>query len=146
MKFKGFIDILKPRELVVKLFQDPDNLGEWQDGFQKIEHVSGEKGAKGSVSMLYYVINNRPLELKETIVENNLPDTFEAFYEHKHMDNTMKCSFSELSDSSTRYNYEFEYTRFSGFMPKMMSIFFPGMFKKQGEKWMKQFKRFVESM
>ncbi len=146
MKFQGYIDIQKPRELVVKLFQDPDNLGEWQDGFQKIEHVSGEKGAKGSVSMLYYVMNNRPLELKETIVENNLPDAFEAFYEHKHMDNTMKCSFSELSDSSTRYSYEFEYTRFGGFMPKMMSIFFPGMFKKQGEKWMRQFKEFVEAM
>ncbi len=145
MKFSGHIDIEKPRELVVELFQDPDNLAKWQDGFQKIEHISGEKGARGSVSMLYYVMNKRPLELKETILNNNLPDSFEAFYEHIHMDNTMRCSFIELSEKSTRYSYEFEYTRFSGFMPKMMALFFPGMFKKQGEKWISQFKKFVES-
>ncbi len=146
MKYQGYIDIAKPRELVVELFKDPNSLAKWQDGFQKIEHISGEKGEKGSVSNLYYLMNNRPLELKETIIENNLPETFEAFYEHKHMDNTMKCSFSELSPNSTRYTYEFEYTRVSGLIPKMLFIFFPGMFKKQGEKWMKQFKEFVESV
>ncbi len=145
MKFQGYIDIQKPRDLVVKLFQDPNHLAKWQDGFQKIKHISGEKGAKGSVSMLYYVMNKRPLELKETIIENNLPDSFEAFYEHTHMDNTMKCTFAELSDGSTRYSYEFEYTRFSGVMPKLMAKFFPGMFKKQGEKWNRQFKEFVEN-
>lgn len=29
-------------------------------------------------------------------------------------------------------------------MPKLMAILFPGIFKKQGEKWMRQFKEFAE--
>ena len=61
------------------------------------------------------------------------------------MDNTMKCRFVPLDDNKTRYEYEFEYTRISWVMPKLMAIIFPGMFRKQGEKWMRQFKAFAET-
>lgn len=144
MKFKGFVDIDQPREKVVELFKDPKNLKEYQDGFVKKELVSGEEGQDGAVSKLYYKYGNRDMELEETITANRLPDTFEAFYHHEHMDNTMKCRFVALNDSQTRYEYEFEYTRINWFMPKLMAILFPGMYRKQGEKWMRQFKEFAE--
>lgn len=32
----------------------------------------------------------------------------------------------------------------NGIMPKLMAKLFPGMFKKQSQKWMDQFKEFVE--
>ncbi|NND31837.1 MAG: hypothetical protein HKN76_04545 [Saprospiraceae bacterium] len=57
----------------------------------------------------------------------------------------MKCKFTEINDNRTRYDYEFEYVRFSGFMPKLIATLFPGMYRKQGEKWLQQFKTFVES-
>jgi hypothetical protein len=56
----------------------------------------------------------------------------------------MKCTFIELDDQNTRYEYEFEYTRINWVMPKLMAILFPGMYRKQAEKWMVQFKEFVE--
>ena len=49
--------------------------------------------------------------LTETVTENNLPNSFEASYYHNHMDNTMKCTFTEINENQTRYEYEFEYTR-----------------------------------
>ena len=82
--------------------------------------------------------------LTETIINNRLPDSFESSYYHKHMDNTMKCKFIEIDDQSTRYEYDFNYTRIDWFMPKLMAILFPSVYRKQGEKWMKQFKEFVE--
>ena len=60
------------------------------------------------------------------------------------MDNTMKCRFIALNKNETRYEYEFEYTRINWVMPKLIAILFPSMYRKQGEKWMKQFKEFVE--
>jgi hypothetical protein len=66
---------------------------------------------KETISRLYYKHGKRDLELTETIVSNNLPESFEAFYHHKHMDNTMKCQFAPLDEFTTRYDYEFEYTR-----------------------------------
>ncbi|MDN5201688.1 SRPBCC family protein [Fulvivirgaceae bacterium BMA10] len=144
MKFKGSVEIAKSRDEVVKYFIDPKYLGEYQDGFVKKELLSGESGQNGAVSKMFYKYGNRDMELTETITANRLPDSFESSYHHKHMDNTMKCKFIELDDQKTRYEYEFEYTRINWFMPKLMAILFPGMYRKQGEKWMRQFKDFVE--
>lgn len=144
MRFKSSIDINKPKDEVAKIFANPTYLHEYQDGFVKKELVSGVEGQDGAVSNMFYKQGKRELELTETIVKNDLPDSFEGFYHHKHMDNTMKCTFMALNDVTTRYDSEFEYTRVSWIIPKLMFMLFPSMFKKQGEKWMKQFKEFVE--
>ncbi|AUP79215.1 SRPBCC family protein [Flavivirga eckloniae] len=145
MKIKGAIEIDKSRDEVVKYFADPKYLGEYQDGFVKKELVSGVQGEKGAVSKMYYRQGKRDMELTEAITNNQLPDLFESNYHHKHMDNTMKCEFIVLDDNRTRYEYEFEYTRINWFMPKMMAILFPSMYKKPAQKWMIQFKEFVEN-
>ena len=144
MKFQGSIDINKSRDTVVALFTNPQYLKEYQDGFVKKELVSGEEGQDGAISKIYYKYGSRDMELTETITANQLPDSFDASYHHKHMDNTMKCTFTSLGDNTTRYYYEFEYTRINWFMPKLIAILFPGMYQKQVKKWMKQFKEFVE--
>jgi len=144
MKFKSSIDIAKSRDEVVKYFADPEYLGEYQDGFVKKELLEGKAGENGAVSTMVYKQGKRDLVLTETADNNNLPDSFEGFYHHMHMDNTMKCSFIALDENHTRYESEFEYTRVAWVMPKLMALLFPGMFKKQGEKWMRQFKEFVE--
>ena len=144
MKYSGSIEINKPRELVTRLFADPGYLKEYQDGFVKKELESGEQGEAGAVSKMYYKYNNRDMILTETITANNLPDSFEASYHHTHMDNTMKCEFSSVDENTTQYKYEFEYTRISWVLPQLIAILFPGMYRKQGEKWLRQFKEFVE--
>jgi len=144
MKYKGSIEIAKSREEVVKYFADPKYLGEYQDGFIKKNLISGEIGKDGAVSEMFYKYGNRDMELTETIIANQLPESFESSYHHKHMDNFMRCKFIALSDNQTRYEYEFEYTRINWLMPKLMAILFPSIYRKQGEKWMKQFKEFVE--
>ncbi|MFD2561398.1 hypothetical protein [Aquimarina rubra] len=144
MNFKGFKDINKPRSIVVEMFKNPKYLGEYQEGFVRKELISGTEGQDGAISKMYYKSDKYDMELTETITANGLPDTFEAFYHHKHMDNTMKCSFISLDEHKTRYEYEIKYTRINWFMPKLMAILFPGMYRKQGEKWMQNFKFFVE--
>lgn len=144
MNFKGFKDINKPRSIVVEMFKDPKYLGEYQEGFVRKELISGTEGQDGAISKIYYKSDKYDMELTETITANRLPDTFEAFYHHKHMDNTMKCSFISLDENKTRYGYEVKYTRINWFMPKLMAILFPGIYRKQGEKWMQNFKVFVE--
>ena len=144
MKYKGSIDINQSKEKVTALFIDVNNLKEFQDGFIKKELIEGNAGENGAISKMYYKYGKRDMILTETVIENNLPNSFEASYYHKHMDNTMKCTFTEISDNQTRYEYEFEYTRINWFLPKLMSILFPSMYRKQGEKWMQQLKVFAE--
>lgn len=146
MKFRSFIDINQNRDKVAELFADPQYLGEYQEGFVKKELESGTAGQDGAISKMYYKAGKREMELTETIVANRLPESFEAFYHHKHMDNTLKCTFTALPDGKTRYESEFEYVRVSWVLPRMMMTLFPNIFKKQGEKWMQNFKEFVEQV
>lgn len=144
MKIKGSIQINKPQETVAKLFADPNNLKEYQDGFIKKELISGTAGENAAVSKMYYQQGKGEMILTETITNNALPDLFEAHYHHKHMDNTMVCTFTSVSEDQTEYAYEVEYTEFRGFVVKTMALLFPGIFKKQIDKWMIQFKVFAE--
>ncbi len=144
MKFKGSIDINKPVDVVAKFFADPQYLGEYQEGFVRKELVSGTAGEDGAVSKMYYKLGKQEMELTETITSNQLPSTFEASYHHKHMDNTMKCTFIALSENQTRYETEVEYTRINWIVPRLMAILFPGMYKKPAQRWMNNFKIFVE--
>ena len=144
MKHQGSIDINKPQGVVAECFINPEYLKEYQDGFLRKELVSGKPAEVGTISKMYYEYGKNEMELTETVVANNLPNDFEAFYHHKHMDNTMKCKFTPLDDNKTRYEYEFEYTRINWVMPRLMAILFPSMYKKPAEKWMNQFKAFVE--
>jgi hypothetical protein len=146
MKYEGAIDINKPRKTVTELFLDVSHLKEYQDGFIKKELIEGNAGENGAISKMYYKYGSRDMILTETVINNNLPDLFEAQYHHKHMDNTMKCVFTEIAPDKTRYKYEFEYTRINWILPKLMAILFPSMYRKQGEKWMKQFKEFAEKL
>ena len=145
MKHEGFIDIDQSIEIVSNYFIDPNYLGEYQEGFVKKELIKGEQGAAGAVSKMYYANGKHSMELTETIISNNLPHSFEAFYHHQHMDNTMKCEFEKLSENRTRYSVKVEYTRIAWVMPRLMAMLFPGMYKKPARKWMENFKRFVEA-
>ena len=144
MKFTCSIEIDKPREEVVKYFENPKYLGEYQDGFISKELIEGNEGQNGAVSKMLYKMGKGDMELTETIIDNQLPDSFYSKYYHKHMDNTMLCKFEALDDGSTRYISEIDYTAFRGFIPKTMALLFPSMFKKQVNKWLVNFKDFVE--
>jgi len=106
--------------------------------------ISGEEGKDGAISKMYYKNGKHEMELTETIIANKLPNTFEAFYHHKHMDNTMKCTFTVLNTNLTRYETEVEYTRINWVLPRLIAILFPSMYKKPAKKWMNNFKEFAE--
>lgn len=140
MRFTCHTDVKAPIDTVVVLFRNPDYFQYWQDGFLRLEPISGIPGAVGSISELHY----EKLMLIETILLNDLPDTFKANYEHKHMVNTMSIRFQQIDSTTTRVEQEIHYTQFNGFLPKLLARFFPGMFKKQVQKWLHRFKHFAE--
>ena len=84
------------------------------------------------------------MEIFETILIKNLPEIRKGLYEHKHMVNTMTSRFKEISPEKTLFEAEIEYTKFIGFVPKLMAFLMPGIFKKQTQKWLDQFKAFAE--
>ena len=146
MKFTCTIEINKPFEKVAEVFQNNDYRKEWQEGFVSCEHLLGTPGAKDAKSRIIFMAQKQEQELIETILKNDLPNEFSAFYEHKHMDNIMISRFIPIAENKTRYETEIEYTTFKGLIMKIMVFFMKGMFKKQMENHNLQFKTFVESL
>ena len=145
MNYTCFVEINLPLETVVKLWQDENNYKKWQDGFVSIEHLEGTPDTKGAKSRIMLKQGKRKIELIETIISSNLPSEKKALYEHIHMTNFQTTRFEKIGEIRTRYISEVSYTKFNGFMPKMMALIFPKMFKNQNQKWMNQFKEYAES-
>ena len=144
MKFTCRVIIDRPIGPVIEKFEDTNSLGEWQDGFVSFVHLNGDRGAVGSTSSMRYKVRNREISIIETILVNNLPEEFMGRYVAKEMTNTMRNLFTEVEENSTQWEAHVEYTKVNGLIPKLMMKLMPGMFKKQVQKWMDQFKAFVE--
>jgi hypothetical protein len=142
MNYTCEIVIDKPRDEVIKLFDNPDNMKYWQKGLISFEHVSGEPGKRGAESILKYNMGNRKVEMIETITFNNLPDEFHANFIANGVTNIQKNYFKD-ENGKTRWISESEF-KFSGFM-KLLSFFMgKGAFKKQSISFMEDFKAFAE--
>lgn len=142
MKYTLDIEINKPIQEVIALFDNPDNLSKWMEGLQSFEHLSGTPGEVGAKSKLLFKMGKREIEMIETITVRNLPEEFSGTYDAKGVHNIVKNKFSELPGERTKYTTEQEF-QFKGFM-KLIGMMLPGAFKKQSMKYLVDFKNFVE--
>lgn len=142
MKYSTVIEIDLPRDRVAALFEDRDSMPKWQPGLEEFTHLTGEHAAVGSTYRIRYKMGKRDLEMIETIVERDMPNTFAATYETKGVWNIVENKFSDLAGGRTRWDINTEF-RCSGFL-KIMAWIMPGMFKKQTQKMQSDFKAFAE--
>ena len=143
MKYTREVLIDLPRDRVIELFDDADNLPKWQEGLQSFEHVSGEPGQPGAKSRLVFDHRGRRFEMIETITERNLPDEFSGIYETEGVWNLMTNRFEEEGPDRTRWIAESEF-RPQGLKMKLMAILLRPMFTATTKKTLHDFKAFAE--
>lgn len=143
MKYTLDITIALPRPQVIELFDNPDNMKHWQQGFVSLTPLSGTPGQVGAQSKLIYRMGKREVEMIETITKRDLPREFSGTYEAKGVWNEVRNTFQEADAHSTKWTSHVDF-RFRGFM-RLMAFFMPGAFKKQSYKYMQDFKTFAES-
>jgi len=136
------IDLDLPRDRVVALFDDPDNLPKWQRGLQSFEHLSGEPGQPGAKSRLVFQMGRRRVEMVETITRRDLPEAFDGTYDAKGVHNIVENEFTELGPDRTRWTSHNVF-EMRGPM-KLVGLLFGGSFRKQSMKYMEDFKAFAE--
>ena len=144
MKYRDELTLERPRDEVIALFDDTDNLFKWQEGLQAFEHVEGEPGHPGAVSHLKYQMGKRQIEMVETIIARDLPDQFIGTYEADGVYNEVANHFVAVSDTQTLWRCESTF-QFSGFGMKLMALLMPFLFKSQTRKFMLNFKKFAET-
>ncbi|GAB5560344.1 MAG: hypothetical protein SynsKO_19910 [Synoicihabitans sp.] len=143
LRYTSEITVSLPREKVVAIFEDHEQAPHWMDGFISMEPVSGEPGAKGSVSHLKFQMGKRRIEMKETILANNLPETFSCRYDADGVINRIDNRFIIVNENETRWEMDNVF-EFQGMMMKMMGTLMPFLFKKQTMTYAKNFKAYAE--
>ena len=138
------IEIDLPRDQVIKLFDNAENMVHWQTGLQSFEHLSGEPGQVGAKSKLVYLNGKHRIELIETITSRNLPVEFNGTYEWDGGMNTLVNRFVEVTPNKTRWESDCSY-QFKSLFLKAMGMVVPGTFKKQNMKFLENFKAFAET-
>lgn len=144
MKYTCEIEINKPIDKVIELFDNAENLKKWMEGLQSFEHLSGEPGQPGAKSRLKFKMGKREMEMIETVTVRNLPEEFSGTYVMNGVFNIVKNKFVPISFNTTKYITEQEF-QFHNPMMKLLGFLMPGMFKKQSMKFLESFKKFAES-
>ena len=143
MKYTLEVEINAPRELVISRFQSLDDLTKWQPELLDAKPVHGIPGEDGSQTSLEYRFGKRKVEMMETVLKNNLPDSLEAYYEAPGAKNWVMNEFIVLSDERTVWRLKSEFVC-TGFL-RIIATLFPGTFRKSSLKSMHRFKEWVES-
>lgn len=144
MKFQLELEIDQPRNRVVALFLDPANLKAWQPDLLSHEQIDGgDPAAVGARSRQIHRYGRQRVEMIQTITRNEYPEAFGAIYEADGIWNLIENRFVDLYGTRTRWEIDAEF-RCSGVIVKLMTIFAPGMFRRQTMTFMQRFKAFVE--
>ena len=138
------VDIDLPRDRVLELFDDADNLIKWQTDFVSFEPLSGDPGQVGAKAKLTYQMGKKTVELIETVTVRELPERFDGTYEWGGGWNELENRFIVLAPDKTRWESTCTYHMKSP-MLRVMGFLMPGMFKKQNQKLLDQFKAFCET-
>lgn len=144
MQYTMEIEINLPRDRVIELFNNEENLDKWMDGLQSYETLSGSPGQTGATAKLVFQMDSRRIEMTETILNANFPEEFDCTYVTKGVHNLVRNRFLETSDQSTTWESEYVF-RFSGIVMRTVGFFLRKSFPKQSYKYMKNFKAFAEA-
>ena len=143
MRYQLELDIDLPRERVIELFLDHDNLRKWQPDLVSFEPIGGDEPRQvGAKSKQVHKMGRREVEIIETITAHNFPDEFSATYEADGVWNLVENRFVDVGERKTHWLLTSEF-KCSGIV-RLMAFFMPGMFKRQTLTFMNRFKEFAE--
>jgi hypothetical protein len=152
MKYTVSIEIALPRERVVQLLADSAHVPKWVRGVVLHEPLNGLHGQVGTRSRVVMRTGQQEMEAIETITRREPADLhgipkdsvvhFEREIVAKDMWNGARERFTETGPETTLWVSENEY-RFSGVL-RLLAPFMRGVFRKQSQQHMQDFKAFAE--
>ena len=145
MKFKLELTINKSRADVWKMFDNPENMKNWQTSLINIETMSGITGQPGAITKLTYEEGKRQFSLIERVTHREEPKRYDVVYENEFTDNPVKNIFVETDDNKTLWTVEAEF-KFKTFSMKLLGPLLKKRLVLRTQRDMDRFGEFVESL
>jgi hypothetical protein len=144
MKYTLELLIHKSRAEVWRIFDNPENIKNWQTTLVKFETVSGTQGQPGAISKLTYGEGKGEFSLMERVSHRAEPERFDVILENNFADNSVKNTFIMTNENETLWKMEVEY-KFKTLLMKIVGPFAKKNFVKRSEREMERFKGFMEN-
>ena len=142
MKSTVELDIDAPQAQLAELFANPHNNPRWMDDVDRIEPISGDLGAPGSVYRL--VPTRGSMVFVATVVTRALPAKVRLSLDAGNVSVFATDTFLRLSDHKTKLISE-EVFKFKGLFGKVTGFIARRAIKGAHRRHMESFKRFAES-
>jgi hypothetical protein len=136
------VDINRQQRRVAELFADPGNNPRWMGDLERVEPISGEPGAAGSVYRLVPKRGN--LVFVATVVARELPRELRLVLDAPSVSVSVTGKLLRLSEHVTRLRSE-ETFEFKGLFGKVLGIMGRGAIRRAHRRHIESFKRFAES-
>jgi hypothetical protein len=123
--------------------QDEERMGEWLEGFKKIEHIRGTPKTVGNVSNVYFTYNGKEMVVKRTITAIKLFESMESLSETDFMNMEYRVQMTAIGEktkisSSTT-------VKGNGMFARSLMVFMGGSLKKQEETNLVKLKNTIEA-
>ncbi|HEU5486531.1 MAG TPA: SRPBCC family protein [Microlunatus sp.] len=153
MKYTVGIEVALPRETVAQLLADPAHLQKWLRGLVLHEPLNGEHGQLGTTSRVVMQLGKQKVECTEIITRrepvdlHDIPEDSVVHFDREivgeGMWNAVRDQLTVTGPQTTLWQSESEY-RFSGVLMRLVGLLMPGVFRKQSQQHMQDFKAFAE--
>jgi len=143
LTYEAEIEVDKPLTEAWAVSQDEGKMGDWLDGFQRIEHISGTPGTVGAVSDVYFVTEGQEMIIRETITDIVPEKSCSMKFSNEFMDMdytiymTPVNGKTKISSTTTVMG--------NGMVSRSMSALFSGTFKEQEQTNLANLKKTIES-
>ena len=135
------------------MLADPAHLQKWLRGLVLHEPLNGEHGQLGTTSRVVMQLGKQKVECTETITRrepvdlHDIPEDsvfhFDREIVGEGMWNAVRDQLTVTGPQTTLWQSESEY-RFSGVLMRLVGLLMPGVFRKQSQQHMQDFKAFAE--
>jgi hypothetical protein len=141
--YKCEVVVNKPVWEASNIAQDESRMGEWLDGFIKIEHISGTPKTAGNISNVYFKMNGQDIKVKRTITAVKLFESMESFSETDFMN--MEYSVKMIDQGEKTKISSITTVKGNGIFSRSLMAFMGNSLKKQEEKNLSNLKSTIEA-
>lgn len=143
MIIRNTISIDSSMDKVWEVLSRPENTGEWQQGFQSWNLISGEKGTNGAKAEWIYKTGSNVVKVIETINQIS-KGSYEGLFEHDALSLVMKLSTEEEGEGDKTLLKTILDIKFHSSSMAVAAPFMRNVFTTRQENDLRNLKKFIE--
>ncbi len=127
----------------VGLLNDEHRLKQWQDDFVSLQCLTGKFNQTGAMYIFNYQFYGRNMEVRSTVIENNLPTDYSAKLILQGMEMESVMAICELPNNKIKWTVQIKFIPKS-FIFKILSVIKPSTFMTITNNSLESFKSLLE--